>query len=72
MKPQTVEEIAKELGYSRRYVREIAQQMVEKGEWVEVKVPDPNKLINAYVRKKTKSTKAQNGKTIPSKKNKMD
>jgi hypothetical protein len=28
--------------------------MVNKGEWIEVKVPDPNRFVNAYMRKPKK------------------
>lgn len=53
-KPQTINELAKELGYCTRHVRDIAKEMVDKGEWVIVKVPDPEHLINAYMRKSKK------------------
>jgi len=53
-KPQTINELAKELGYTRRHTRDVAREMVEKGEWVIVKIPDPDNLINGYVRKPKK------------------
>lgn len=49
-KPQTVEELAKELGYCIRHIRDIAKDMVKKGEWIEVKIPNPLVLVNAYIR----------------------
>jgi len=53
LKPQTIEELAKELGYSRRHMRDIARDMVAKGEWQLVKVR-ANIFVNAYIRKKKK------------------
>lgn len=53
-KPQTILELAKELGFSERYIRDIAREQVVKGEWEEVMIPnpDPKSFVKAYVRKK--------------------
>lgn len=60
IKPQTIKELARELGYTVRHTRDIANEMVRKGEWEVVKIPDPEALINAYIR----SPKKKNNGTL--------
>jgi hypothetical protein len=58
VKPQTIKELAKELGYSERHTRDIASDMVSKGEWIVTTVPiQVTVFIKAYCRKRPKKKK---------------